>query len=265
MCILYRQPYISLIWNFDVNVSILSLMWRLPCLLICHILPSRGQALNTLWSNQWHHHHVPSSCEWLLVTSNIIFLHLSLFFASLPRHDSISPVGSVTPSIHHWCGLPLTCCPPHLASMRLFSRLLSFLIMWPKYLGLCMTIATSRELSGRSYAPQTCLLLFLVQGIFSTLLQHHSSNASMWCLVLLSNCQDSHPYIAMGKTKVVTILILDSLVSLLLFMRYLSFTIATLQMESSLDFFRGCTVLLTKLPRSERLDTSILSLSTGIH
>ena len=215
--------------------------------------------LNT-WINTYHHH-VPSSHEQLLVTSNIIFLHFSLFFTSLPRCKSVSPVGSVTPSIHHWCGLPITHCPSHLTSMRLFSRLPSFLIMWPKYLSLCLTIAASRELSGQIFCTIDLFVSFLVQGIFSTLLQHHSSNASMQHLSSFLTVQDSHPYIAMGKTKVLTILVLDSLESLLLFMRYLSFTIATLArlsclLISSEDVLSLFTKVLRKLKDGT---TSILS------
>ena len=113
---------------------------------------------------------------------------------------------------------------------------------------------------------QDRLVSFLVQGIFSTLCQHHSSNTSMQHLSCFLIVQDSHPCIAMGKTKVLTILVLDSLLSLLLFMRYLSFTIATLARSSILLISSEDVLsLLTKLLRKLKdWTTSILSPS-GIH
>ena len=133
------------------------------------------------------------------------------------------------PSIHCWCGLPLTCCPSHLASMRLFSRLPSFFIMWPKYLSLCLTIVASRELSRAGLLHHRLVCFFLGPRNLqcsppAPQLKHYLCNHLSSFLIV----QDSHLYIAMGKTNILTILILDSLLSPLLFIRYLSFTIATL-------------------------------------
>ena len=118
-----------------------------------------------------------------------------------------------------------------------------------------------RELLGQIFCTTDLFLSFLDQVIFSTFLQHHSSNASMQCLSCFLIVQNSHLYIAMGKTKVLTILVLDFLVNLLLFIRYLSFIIATLARSSLLlisseDVLPLLTKLLSKL---KDWTTSILS------
>ena len=96
--------------------------------------------------------------------------------------------------------LPLSIFP----SIRVFSNESVLPIRWPKYWSFSFSISPSNEYSELISFRMDWLDLLAVQGTLKSLLQHHSSKASiLWCSALCI-VQLSHPYMATGKTIVLT-------------------------------------------------------------
>ena len=93
--------------------------------------------------------------------------------------------------------------PSIFLSIRVFPNELTLCIRWPKYWS--FSINPSNEYSGLISFRMDWLDLLAVQGILKSLLQHHSSKASiLWCSVFFM-VQLSHPYTTTGKTIALTI------------------------------------------------------------
>ena len=100
------------------------------------------------------------------------------------------------------CGPLLT--PSIIPSIRVFSNESVLRIRWPKYWSFSFCISPSNEYSGLISFRIDWLDLFAVQGILKSLLQHHSSKASiLWCSAFFI-VQLSHPSITTGKTVALT-------------------------------------------------------------
>ena len=85
-------------------------------------------------------------------------------------------------------------------SLRVFSNKSVLRIRWPKYWSFSFSISPSNEYSGLISLRMDGLDLLAVQGTLKSLLQHHSSKASiLWCSAFL-RVQLSHPYLTTGKT-----------------------------------------------------------------
>ena len=97
------------------------------------------------------------------------------------------------------------CCPLFLPlsifpNIRVFSNESALCIRWPKYWSFSFSISPSNEYSGLISFRMDWLDLLAVQGTLNSLLQHHSSKASiLWCSALFI-VQLSHPYMTAGKT-----------------------------------------------------------------
>ena len=95
--------------------------------------------------------------------------------------------------------------PSVLPSIRVFSNGSGLHIRWPKYWSFSFSISPSNEYLGLLSFTMDWLDVLAVQGTLESLLQHHSSEASMlWCLALFI-VQLSHPYMTTGKTIALTI------------------------------------------------------------
>ena len=103
----------------------------------------------------------------------------SLFFTNFRSSLRLMSIESVIPSNH------LILCPPFLLlpsifpSIRVFSNESVLCIKWPKYWSFRFSISPSNEYSGLISLRADCLDLFAVQGTLKSLLQHHSSKASV--------------------------------------------------------------------------------------
>ena len=98
---------------------------------------------------------------------------------------------------------PLLLLPSVFLSIRVFSNESVFHIRWPKYWS--FSISPSNEYSGLISFRIGWFDLLEVQGILKSLLQHHSSKASiLWCSAFFT-IQLSHPYMSTGKTIALTI------------------------------------------------------------
>ena len=79
-----------------------------------------------------------------------------------------------------------------------------FTLGWPKYWGFSLSISPSNEHSGLIYFRMDTLDLLAVQGTLKSLLQHHSSKASILRHSAFFTVQISHPYMNTGKTNALT-------------------------------------------------------------
>ena len=100
----------------------------------------------------------------------------------------------VMPSSHLILCRPLLLLPSLFPSIRVFSNESAFRIRWPKYWGFSFNISPSKEHSGLISFRMDWLDLFAVQGTFKSLLQHHSSKASILRCSAFFIVQLSHPY-----------------------------------------------------------------------
>ena len=96
---------------------------------------------------------------------------------SLLKHMSIE---SVNPSNHLILCCPLILPPSIFPSIRVFSNASVLHIRWPKYWSFSFSITPSNEYSGLISFRIDCLDLLAVQGTLKSLLQHHSSKASIF-------------------------------------------------------------------------------------
>ena len=93
---------------------------------------------------------------------------------------------------------------PNPPSIRVFSNESTLHMRWPKYWSFSFSIIPSKEIPGLISFSMDWLDLLAVQGTLKSLLQHHSSKASVLRLSAFFTIQLSHPYMATGKTIALT-------------------------------------------------------------
>ena len=151
----------------------------------------------------------------------------------------------VMPSNHLILCHPLLLLPSIFPSIRVFSNELALHMRWPKYWSFSFSISSSNEYSGLIYFKVDWLNLLAVQETRKSLLQYHTSKASiLWCSAFFI-VQLSHPYMTTGKTVASTRETFIGKVMSLLF-----------NMLSRLD--------ITFLPRSKRLLISWLQSQSAV-
>ena len=112
-------------------------------------------------------------------------------------------IESMMPSSHLILCRPLLLLPTVPPSIRVFSNESTLRMRWPKYWSFSFSIIPSKEIPGLIFRMDW-LHLLAVQGTLKSLLQHHSSKATiLWSSAFLT-VQLSHPYITTGKTIVLT-------------------------------------------------------------
>ena len=110
----------------------------------------------------------------------------------------------VMPSNHLILCLPLLLLPSLFPGIRVFSNESALRIEWPKYWSFSFNISPSNEYSALISFRMDWLDLLAVQGTFKSLLQHHSSKASILQRSAFFIVQLSHPYMTTGKTIALT-------------------------------------------------------------
>ena len=103
------------------------------------------------------------------------------------------------PSNHLILCRPLLLLPSVFPSIRVFSNESALHIRWPKYWSFSFNINPSNEYSGLISFRMDWLDLLAVQGTLKSLLQHHSSKASILWRSAFFIVQLSHPYVTTGK------------------------------------------------------------------
>ena len=99
---------------------------------------------------------------------------------------------------------PLFLLPPIPPSIRVFSNESTLRMRWPKYWSFSFSISPSKEHPGLISFRMDCLDLLAVQGTLKSLVQHHSSKASILRCSAFFTVQLSHPYMTTGKTIALT-------------------------------------------------------------
>ena len=99
---------------------------------------------------------------------------------------------------------PLLLLPPIPPSFRVFSSESALCMRWPKYWSFIFSIIPSKEIPGLVSFIMDWLDLLAVQGTLKSLLQHHSSKASILRRSAFFTVQLSHPYMTTGKTVALT-------------------------------------------------------------
>uniref|UniRef100_A0AC11DPY7 Uncharacterized protein n=1 Tax=Ovis aries TaxID=9940 RepID=A0AC11DPY7_SHEEP len=107
------------------------------------------------------------------------------------------------PSSHLILCRPLLLLPPIPPSIRVFSSESTLRMRWPKYWSFSFSIIPSKEIPGLIFRMDW-LDLLAVQGTLKSLLQHHSSKASILQRSAFFTVQLSHPYMTTGKTVAFT-------------------------------------------------------------
>ena len=137
-------------------------------------------------------------------------------------------IESVMPSSHLILCRPLLLLPPIPPSIRVFSNESTLRMRWSNYWSFSLSISPSSEYSGPISFTMDWLDLPAVQGTLRSLLQHHSSKASLLWHSALYMVQMSHPYMTTGKTIALTILPFVGKVMSLFFNMLSRFVIAVL-------------------------------------
>ena len=121
----------------------------------------------------------PQSCVQLFATPWIAARQASLSITNSRSSFRLMSIESVMPSSHLILCHPLFLLPPIPPSIRVFSNESTFRMRWPKYWSFSFSIITSKEIPGLICFRMDWLDLLAVQGTLKSLLQHHSSKASI--------------------------------------------------------------------------------------
>ena len=114
-------------------------------------------------------------------------------------------IKSVMPSNHLILCQPLLLPPSIFPSIRVFSNESALRIRWPKYWSFSLSISPFKEYSELISLRIDWLDLLAVQGTLKSLLQHHSSKASILQYSAMFMVQLSHPYMTTGRTTALSI------------------------------------------------------------
>ena len=147
----------------------------------------------------------------------------------------------VMPSNHFILCRPLLLPPSIVPSIRVFSKESVLCVRWPKYWSYSFSVSLSNQYLGLISFRMNWLYLLAVQGTLKSLLQHHSSKASLLQHSAFLIVQLSHPYMTKGKTIALTRRAFVSKVMSLLFNMLSRFVIAFLPRSKHLLFTDGCS------------------------
>ena len=166
----------------------------------------------------------------------------SLFITNSRSLLKLKSIKSLMPSNHLILCHPLLLLPSIPPSIRVFSNESVLHIGWPKYWSFSFNISPSNEYSGLISFRMDWLDLLAVQGILKSLLQHHSSRASILRRSAFFIVQLSHPYVTTGKTIALTRQTFVSKVMSLLLNMLSRLVIAFLPKSKCLNFMAAVTI-----------------------
>ena len=136
----------------------------------------------------------------LFATPWIAAHQASLSFTNSRSSPKLMSIESVMPSRHLILCFPLLLLPPIPSSIRVFPNESTLRMRWPKYWSFSFSISPSNEHPGLISFRMDSWEFLAVQGTLKSLLQHHSSKASILQCSPFFTVQLSHPYMTTGKT-----------------------------------------------------------------
>ena len=191
----YVGKVMSLLFN-KMSKFVIAFLPRSKCLLISWLQPSFAAIFSSFNS-------VAQSCLTFVTpwtTACQAFLSITNS-QSLPK---LMPIESVMPANHLILCRRLLLLPPIPPSIRVFSNESVLCMRWPKYWSFSFSISPSNEHPGLISFRMDWLNLLAAQGTLKSLLQHHSSKASiLWCSAFFT-VQLSHPHMTTAKTIALT-------------------------------------------------------------
>ena len=141
---------------------------------------------------------------WLFVTLWITARQASLSITISRSSLKLMSIESVMPSSYLILCCPLLLLPPIPPNIGVFSNESTLRMRWPKYWSFSFSIIPSKGMPGLISFRMDWLDLLAVQATLKSLLQHHSSKASMLHRSAFFTVQLSHPYMTTGKTIALT-------------------------------------------------------------
>ena len=163
--------------------------------------------------------------------------------SSAPRSlFKLMPIESVMTSNHLILCCPLLLLPSIFPNIKVFSNESVLQIRWPKYWNFSFNFSPSNEYSGLISFRINRLDLLAVQGTLKSLLQHHSSKASILWLSAFFIVQLSHPYMTTGKTIALTKWTFVGKVMSVLFNMLSRLVITFLSKSKHLNFMASFTI-----------------------
>ena len=141
---------------------------------------------------------------WLFATPWITGRQASLSITICRSSLKLTSIELVMPFSHLILCHPLFLLSPISPSIRVFSNESTLHMRWPKYWSFSFRIIPSKGYPGLISFRMDWLDLLAVQGTFKSLLQHHSSKASILQCSAFFTVQLSHPYMTTGKTIALT-------------------------------------------------------------
>ena len=165
--------------------------------------------IGEVWCDHHHHSQYISSvqspsCVRLFVTPWIAARQAFLSITNSHSLLKLMSIESVMPSNHLILCHPLLLLPSNPPSIRVFSSESNLHMRWPKYWSFSFSISPSNEHPGLISFRMDWLDLFAVKGTLKSLLQHHSSKASIFWPSALFTVHLSHPDMTTGKTIALT-------------------------------------------------------------
>ena len=194
------------------------------------------------------------SCVWLFVTPWTAARQASLFITNSWSPPEPMSIESVMPSNQLILCRPLLLLPSIFLSITVFSSESALRMRWPKYWSFSFNISLSNEHPGLISFRMDWLNLLAVQGTLKSLLQYHSSKASILQCSAFFIVQLSHPYMTTGKTTALTRqTFVGKVMSLLFNMHHPTYVGHCIMLEFSL--------LVLGMPRvqNDHLDSSFIS------
>ena len=177
----------------------------------------------------------------LFATLWIAARQASLSVTNSQSSRKLKSIKSVMPSSHLILCRPLFLLPPIPPGIRVFSNESALHMRWPKYWSFSFSIIPSKEHPGLISFRMDWLDFLAVHGTRKSLLQHHSSKASVLWRSAFFTVQLSHPYMTTGKTIALTRWTFVGKVMSLLFS------------QTRLKWLSSSRLVITFLPRSKRL------------
>ena len=179
----------------------------------------------------------------------------------LPEFTKLMSIKSVMPSSHLILCRPLLLLPPVPPSIRVFSNESTLRMRWPEDWSFSFSISPSNEYSGLFSFRMDWFGLLTVQGTLKSLLQHHSSKASLFQSSALFSVQLTHPYMTTGKIITLTRQTFVSKVMSLLFNMLSRLVIAFLPRSKHLliSWLQSPSAMILEAPKIKYVTVSIVS------